>query len=430
MAVPVPSVAELRAPDDEGVVHQRLSARVGNRLEGAHEARDLGRVMADVVGHRAVLGGVLVYVVRDALVHLVADVVGPELGRRHLPERQGDHPGDVAAERGRDDVGEGVEPQVVPLELGRGLRRGLARQGREALEPMAQPLDESEVRLEPGALAGREPRGQLAVLAPSEVQGRAAAPAHRVARRGRPEDPVPGPQRRPLGRQAHAAEVVADGAAGLEGGVERQLERGQPVGSCDAGGHELVEGRRDGPRVARREVGVVAGPRVNPPPVVAVAPGVELGGGQRQPVEREEAPPVRVQRGQRPAEVARGEPRQIEGPGLVRGTARRLHAPRLVGPAVAMADDDETPYRPRGGGERPQRGIGYRRAEGGQPAQVQRASSRDHSWPPGVPAPGRRRKRSLPAIDTSSALIESSARKPARSASSPGVSVSSRSPRA
>ena len=187
--------------------------------------------MADVVGHRAVLGGVLVNVVRDALVHLVADVIGPELGGWHLAERQRDHPRDVATEGGRDDVGEGVEPQVVPLELGRGLRRGLAREGGEVLQPVAQPLDEPEVRLEPRALAGREAGRQLAVLAIGEVQGGAAAPAHGVAGRGRAEDPVPGPQGRPLGRQAHALQVVADGPARLEGGIERQLERGEPVGS-------------------------------------------------------------------------------------------------------------------------------------------------------------------------------------------------------
>ena len=142
--------------------------------------------MADVVGHRPVHGGVLVDVVGDALVNLVADVVGAELGRGHLAERQRDDPGDVAAERGRDDVGEGVEPQVVALELGRGRRRGLAREGREALQPVAEPLDEPEVGLEPGPLAGGEAGRQLAVLAPGEVQRRAAAPAHRVAGRGRP----------------------------------------------------------------------------------------------------------------------------------------------------------------------------------------------------------------------------------------------------
>ena len=191
----------------------------------------------------------------------------------------------------------GVEPQVVALELGRGLRRGLAREGREALQPVAEPLDEPEVRLEPGALAGRETGRQLAVLAIGEVQGGAAAPAHGVVGRGRAEDPVPGPQGRPLGRQAHAPQVVADGPARLEGGVERQLERGEPVGFRDAGRDELVQRRRDGPRVARRQVGVVAGPGVDPAPVVAVAAGVELGGGEGQSVERQHAPPVRVQRG-------------------------------------------------------------------------------------------------------------------------------------
>ena len=352
VAVAVPPVAELRAPDDEGVVHHRLSARVGNGLEGAHEPGHLPGVVPHVVGHRAVLGGVLVDVVGDALVHLVADVGCAELGCRHLAERQGDHARDVATERGRDDVGEGVEPQIVPLELGRGLRRGLAREGREALQPVAQPLDEPEVRLDPGALGGREAGRQRAVLAVGEVEGGAAAPAYRVARRGRPEDPVPGPRRRPLGRQAHAAPVVADGPASLEGRVERQFERGEPVGPRDVGGDELVQRRRDRPRVPRREIGVVAGPRVNPPPVVAVAAGVELGGGERQAVEREQAPPVRVQRRQRPAQIALGGPRQVEGPGFVGGAARRPEAPRLVGPAVAVADDHQPPRR-RGGGERP-----------------------------------------------------------------------------
>ena len=430
VAVAVPPVAELGAPDDEGVVHDGPAARVGDRLEGAHEPRDLGRVMADVVGHRGVLGGVLVDVVGDALVHLVADVVGPELGRRHLAERQRDHPGDVAAEGGRDDVGERVETEVVALEIGRGLRRGVARERGEALEPVAQPLDEPEVSFEPGSFAGREAGRQLAVLAVREVEGRAAAPAHRVARRRRPEDPVPGPQRRTLGRQPHAPEAVADGAARLEGGVERELERGQPVGPRDVRGDDLIQRRRDRPRVPRREVGVVAGPGVNPPPVVAVAPGVELGGGQRQPVEREQAPPVGVERGQGAAEVALRERREVERPRLAGGPAGMEHPPSLVGPAVAVADDHQAPDRPRLGAEGPQRGVGNRRPERGQPAHPQHASSRDHSWPPVAPAPGRRRKRSLPAIDTSSSSMESSARNPACSASSPGAAASSRSPRA
>ena len=322
--------------------------------------------------------------------------------------------------------------------------------------------------LDARSFAGGETGRQLAVLAVGEVKGRAAAPAHRVAGRGRPEDPVPGPQRRPLGRQAHAADAVADGAARFEGGVQRQLERGEPVGSRDAGGDELVERRGDRPRVPRREVGVAAGPRVNPAPVVAVAAGVELGRGQRQPVERQQTPPIRVQRGQQPAEVGGGERTEFEGPRLVRGPATRAtHPPALVGPAVAVADNDEAPGR-RGGGERPQRGIGNRGAEGGQPAHPQHVSSRDHlvvssraggrpaaeqvaardhsrppagpaseqpaardhSWPPTGPAAGRRRNRSLPAIDASSVLMESLARKPSRSASSPGAAASSRSPRA
>ena len=427
VAVAVPPVAELRPPDDEGVVHQRPAARVGNGLEGAHEARHLLGVVVDVVGHRGVFGGVFVDVVRDALVHLVADVRGAELGGGHLAERQRDHPRDVATERGRDDVGEGVEPQVVALELGRGLRRRVAREGGEALQSMAEPFDEPEMGLQPGPFADGETGRQLPVLAVGEVQGRAATPAHRVARRGRPEDPVPGPRRRPLGRQAHAAHTVADGATRFEGGVDRQLERGEPVGSRDAGGHELVERRRDRARVPRREVGVVAGPGVNPAPVVAVAAGVELGRGQRQPVEGQQTAAVRVQRGQRPAEVGGGQRPEFQGPRLVGGPAA-AHPPALVGPAVAMADDDE-PAGGRDGRERPQRGIGNRRAEGGQPAQAQRVSSGDHGWSPAA-ADGRRRNRSLPAIDASSVLIESSARKPSCSASSPGAAASSRSPRA
>ena len=78
---------------------------------------------------------------------------------------------------------------------------------------------------------------------------------------------------------------------------------------------------------------------------------------------------VGVERGQGAAEVASGERREVERPRLVGGPAGVPHAPAFVGPAVAVADDDEAADRPRRGGEGRSAVVGNRRPEGGHPAQ-------------------------------------------------------------
>ena len=351
--VAVPAVAELRAPDDEGVVHHRAAARVGYRLQSLDEPRDLPRVVPHVVGHRDVLGRVVVDVVGDALVDLVADVVAAELRGRHLAERKGNHPRDVATERRGDDVREGVEAPVVLLECGGRPCRGVAGKRRQAFQPPAEPVDEPEMRFDSCPIDGIETARQRAVLAVREVERRPPAHAHRIAGGGRSEDPFPGAQRRVLGRQAYAALVVGDGTARLERGVHRQLQRREPVGPRDARGDELVQRRRSRPRVTGGEVGSVAGPGVDPPAVVAVAAGVELRRRQRQPVEDEQAMPVGVQRRQRRAPLVLRQRRQVERPGLRFGHPRRAHPPGGVRPSVAVTDHHEPPGGRRGLGKGP-----------------------------------------------------------------------------
>ena len=189
------------------------------------------------------LVGVVVDVVGDALVHLVADVVGPELRRRHFTERQRDDPGDVATERGGDDVAEGVEPPVVLLERRGRSRRRVARQGRQPLEPLSKALDEPEVGLEPRAIGGAELRGQVPIFLIREVERGAAVRAGRVTGGRGSEHPFPGVKRCVLHRQPDTGRVVGDGTASLERGVDRQLQRGQPVGPRDVRGDELVQRR-------------------------------------------------------------------------------------------------------------------------------------------------------------------------------------------
>ena len=181
MTVPVPPIAKLGAPHDEGVVHDRAAANVRHRFQGTDEARDLAGVIPDVVGHRRVFCRVVVDIVRNTLVHLVADGGGTEFRGRHLAERQRHHPGDVAAERRGDDVRERVESHVVLLERRRRSRRSVARQRGQPFQPVPQSFDEPEVGLETSAVGGAELRGELAIFVVGEVERRPAAPADGVA---------------------------------------------------------------------------------------------------------------------------------------------------------------------------------------------------------------------------------------------------------
>ena len=314
-------------------------------------------------------------VVGDALVHLVADVVGAELRRRHLAQGKGDDPCDVATEGGRDDVDEGVELQVVAVERAGGPDRGFAGEGRQALEPVAEPVDEAEVGLEPGAVVRVEARCDRPVLLVREVQGAAPVGADRVARGCRPEDPVPGPQRRVLGRQPHAADVVADRPAGFERGVDGDLQRRQPVGPGHVGRDHLVQGGRRGAGVAAGEVRVVAGPGVDPAAIVPVAAGVEFRGGQGQAVQGEDAATVLVERGQRSAEGALRQLLQVDRPGFALGDAVGAHLPGGVGPAVAVADQDQAPDLSGALGQGPQGAARPAGAECREPSELQQLAS-------------------------------------------------------
>ena len=299
--------------------------------------------------------------------------------------------------------------------------RRVAGQGRQALEPVAEPVDQAEVGLEPGAVVRVEAGRYRPVLLVGEVQGAAPVGADRVAGGRRSEDAVPGPQRRVLGREPHAAAVVADRTAGFERGVDRDLQRRQTVRAGDVRGDELVEGGRDGAGVAAGEVRVVAGPGVDPAAVVPVAAAVEFGRGQRQAVQGEDAAAVLVERRQRPAERRLRELLQVDRPGFALGDALRTHLPGGVGPAMAVADQDQPADLGGALGQCAQGAARPAGAERGQPSELQQVASRDHPSTPEPVSAARWRKRSLVAMLTRSSLTESFSRKRSWIGSSPGT---------
>ena len=278
--------------------------------------------------------------------------------------------------------------------------------------------------LEPGAVVRVEAGGDRPILLVGEVQGAAPVRADRVAGGRRPEDAVPGPQRRVLGREPHSAAVVADRTAGFERGVDRDLQRRQTVRTGHVRGDELVEGGRDGTGVAAGEVRVVTGPGVDPAAVVAVAAAVEFGRGQRQAVEGEDAATVLVERRQRPAERRLRELLQVDRPGFAFGDALRTHLPGGVGPAMAVADQDQAADLGGALGERAQGAARPAGAERREPSELQQVASRDHPSPPKPGSGPRVRNRSLVAMLTSSSLTESFLRKRSWIGSSPGVFLS------
>ena len=209
----------------------------------------------------------------------------------------------------------------------------------------------------------------------------------------------------------------------LEGRIDGQLQRRHPVGAGNARRYELIERRRCGARVAGREVGVVAGPGVDPAPVVAVAARVELRRREREPVEGEDAAAVREERRQRLAERRCVEPGQVELPRLRLRPAPGAHLPRLVRPAVAVADEDQPARRRRLRGPRGERAARKRRPERAETADPERLPPRDHGESSAPPPAAFVRNSSLPAIAISRFLIESSARK--RACSSPMPETSS-----